>query len=114
MNAERRHPSVAEHEDDVLKTFKIFKIFKIEISGLCHFLAVIHAQIILFSNFAKCVRARAEGQKTFFTLPSITREPLVVGSSTLRHFVAQSSLYSTVILHFMHCVSERAQEPAIN
>ena len=29
VNAERRHPSVAEHEDDVLKTFKIFKILMI-------------------------------------------------------------------------------------
>ena len=75
--------------------------FIVEISGLCHFLALIHAQIISFSNFAKCVRARAEGQKTFFMLPSLTREPLVIGSSTLRHLVAQNSLYSTVMLHLM-------------
>ena len=42
------------------------ELFIVEISGLRHFLALIHAQIILFSNFAKCVRAQAEGQKNIF------------------------------------------------
>ena len=58
------------------------------ISGLRHFVALIHAQIMFIFNFAKYVRARAKGPKIFFTLTSITREPQVVGSSNLRHFVA--------------------------
>ena len=85
----------------------------LEISGLRHFVALIYAQIMLIFNFTKCVRARAIGPKIFFTLTSITREPRVVGSSTLRHFVAQSNFYSNNILYLVYCVSERAQGPAI-
>ena len=32
--------------------------------------------------------------KAVFTLSSVTREPIYIGSSTLRHYVAQSSLLS--------------------
>ena len=60
----------------------------VESSGLRHFVALIHAEFKLFSDFEKCVRGSAEGRKTVFTIPSLTRERFDVESSTLRHFVA--------------------------
>ena len=55
----------------------------VESYGFWHFLALNRAEIkFFFSDFAKSVRGRAEGRKTVFTLPSLTREPFDVRSST--------------------------------
>ena len=57
-------------------------------SGLQRFIGQIIAEFKFFSDFGKCARGRAEGRKTVFTIPSLTREQFDVESSTLRHFVA--------------------------
>ena len=79
--------------------------------GFWHFLAQNRAEIKFFSDFAKSVRGRAEGQKIVFGLPSLTREPFDIGSSTLRCFVAQSIPHSINISHSLYYVSGRAKGP---
>ena len=64
----------------------------VESSGLWHSVALIDAEFKFFSDFWKCARRRAEGQKTVFTIPSLTREQFEIESSTLRHFVTWSIL----------------------
>ena len=70
-------PMPITHEPDI-----------VESSGLQHSVALIHAEFMFFSDFLKCARRRAEGSKTVFPRPSLTREQFDVESSTLRHFVA--------------------------
>ena len=79
--------------------------------GFWHFLALNRAEIKFFSDFAKSVRGRAEGQKTVFTLPSLTQERFDLGSSTLRHFVAKSIPHSMITSNFKQYMSGRAQGP---
>ena len=57
-------------------------------SGLQHFIGQNLAEFKFFSDFGKCVRGRAEGRITVFTLPSLTQKRFDVEGSTLRHFVA--------------------------
>ena len=57
-------------------------------SGLWQFVGLSHAEFKLFQNFGKCVRGWAEGQKTVFTLLSLTRKRFDVASSNLNQFVA--------------------------
>ena len=76
-----------------------------------HFVALSCAEIKFFSDFEKCARGRAEGQKTEFTLPSLTRERFDLGSSTLRHFVAKSIPRSIITSNFKQYMSGRAQGP---
>ena len=79
--------------------------------GFWHFLALNHAEIKFVSDFSKSVRGRAEGQKTEFTLPSLTQERLDLGSSTLRHFVAKTISHSMITSNFKQNMSGRAQGP---
>ena len=67
------------HEPDVVET-----------CGLRHFVALSCAKVMNISNFGKWARERAEGRKTDFSWPSLTREPFDLESWTLSHFVAQS------------------------
>ena len=83
----------------------------VESCGFWHFLALNRVEIKFFSDFAKSVRGRAEGRKTVFTLPSLTREPFDVGSSTLRCFAAQSIPHSINISDSMYYVSGWAKGP---
>ena len=83
----------------------------VESSGLQHFVALIHAEFELFSDFEKCVRGRAEGWKTVFTIPSLTRERFEIESSTLRHFVTWSILNLRNHIDLMYCARVRAEGP---
>ena len=83
----------------------------VESCGLRHFVALSCAEIKFFSDFEKCARGRAEGQKTEFTLPYLTRERFDLGSSTLRHFVAKNIPHSMITSNFKQNMSLRAQGP---
>ena len=66
--------------------------FIVESLGLRHFVALIRA----LNKFFQILKIECVGApKAVFTLSSVTRERIDIGSSTLRHFVAKSSLLSS-------------------
>ena len=67
-----------------------------------------------FSDFWKCARGRAEGRKTVFTVPSLTRERFDLESSTLQHFVAQQNPHPTGYSDLPNCESGRAEGPTFD
>ena len=93
-------PTPITQEPDIVESF-----------GLQHFVAPIHAEYELFSDFEKCVRGRAEGRKTVCTKTSITREQFDIESSTLRHFVAWSNLNRESYVNLTYCRRVRAEGP---
>ena len=85
------------------------KLFIAETSGLRHSVAIIRALDKFFSNFANCVRGRAEGQKTFYTLAAILGELFIVEISGLCHFLALIHAQIILFSNSAKCVRARAE-----
>ena len=83
----------------------------VETCGLRHFVALSCAKVMNISNFGKWARERAEGRKTDFSWPSLTREPFDLESWTLSHFIAQSIPNSFYIKDMKYFMSARAEGP---